>query len=106
MTLLTKAMEIKARSVSGITFTLQVNNSDTINNVKTKILELAEEIPRHWGLIMVYNGRALENERTLKDYNIQNGSTIHFVVTREIQKKATTLKQNGKHGGVFCFCLI
>lgn len=65
--------------VVGKTITIQVQSTDTVEALKSKIedIEKIQLVSQR----LVFNGKTLENSRILSDYDIRSDSTLHVYLS-------------------------
>ncbi|CAH1427199.1 unnamed protein product [Lactuca virosa] len=94
-------MKIFVRTPMGKTITLEVESSDKIGKVKSKIEEIEWIEPEHQ--LLSIEEKALEGSRTLADYNIQKESTLHLSLWLRGDMRIFVKTLTGKNL-LFMFC--
>mmetsp|Transcript_12251 Transcript_12251/g.18299 ORF Transcript_12251/g.18299 Transcript_12251/m.18299 type:complete len:80 (+) Transcript_12251:87-326(+) len=70
--------QIFVKTLTGKTITLNVSDTDKIEDIKKKI-QAKEFIP--WDQQrLVFSGKELEDARTVGDYGVSADSTLHLVI--------------------------
>ncbi|KXG38689.1 hypothetical protein SORBI_3001G267300 [Sorghum bicolor] len=82
-------MQIFVKMLNGKTITLEVDPSDTVGDVKAKILD------QQWAKIqdqqrLLFNGQQLVDEQTLADYDVHRLSTLHLDCPMQVFVKRST----------------
>jgi hypothetical protein len=73
-------MQIFIKTITDKIVVLQVQPSDTVGSIKDMVKDKERIMPNHQRLF--FGGKLLEDFRSMSDYNIQNGSTIHGIPMR------------------------
>jgi len=73
-------MEVTFKLVTGKTFVLYVEQTESVESVQTRIAE--QEGVAFDEVRLIFAGKTIEDGRTLADYNVQQHSTIHVVLQK------------------------
>ena len=72
-------MQIKIKTLTGKVTDYTIEPEDTVKALKESLQEkegiMVEQIK------LIYNGRQLQDEKTIESYTVEAGKTIHMVLT-------------------------
>ena len=71
-------MIIKVKTLTGKEIEIDIDPADKIERVKERVEEKEGIPPQQQRLI--FGGRQMADEKTVKDYNIEAGSVLHLVL--------------------------
>lgn len=71
-------MQISVNTLNGDIITFDAESTDTIGNVRAKILDMGFEWLPNMKWYLVYNSERLDDGRTFNDYNIQNETILNM----------------------------
>jgi ubiquitin len=71
-------IQVHVKTLQGNTITIDVSKEDTIASLKDKIQE-KQGIPSDQQRL-IFNGKQLEDDKTMNDYNIEDSANIHLVL--------------------------
>jgi len=93
-TIIDDTIQIVAKTVDGDSITLKTLPSDTVEKLKLKLQE-KEGIPVDQQRIL-FSGKQLEDNRTLAEYNVQEGSIVHVATKPSIHEILVFIKFTAK----------
>ena len=71
-------LQLFIKTLTGETIDIQVAPNDSIKKIKEEIDKKKNILPRKQKLM--FNGKELNDNGTINEYNIENNSTIHLII--------------------------
>ena len=78
-------MNIKIKTLTGKIINVTIQHDYSINEIKQHVQEMEGIDPNQMKIL--YNGEILDNDAKIKDYNINQHSTLHLVLALRGGKK-------------------
>jgi len=72
-------IRVKVRTILGNEAVYRIKCNEEVSILKASVNKSFDISPKHQCL--VYQGKILEEGKSIKDYNIQNGSLINLIIT-------------------------
>lgn len=74
-------MQIKVKSLQGDEFTIEIDASQQVLQLKASISEKADGVPIERQKL-VYKGRTMQDSCLLTEYNLEEGCKVHLILQR------------------------
>ena len=71
-------LQLFIKTLTGETLEIKVSPNDSIKKIKEEIDKKKNILPRNQKLM--FNGKELNENGTIEEYNIENNSTIHLII--------------------------
>jgi len=71
-------LQLFIKTLTGDTITIEVPPDSSIKKIKEEIAKKKDILPRQQRLML--NGRELNDDKNVSDYNISNNATIHLII--------------------------